>query len=465
MYRILLNDDDETILTAARMYFQDETGYELVTADSRDKALNLINTREFDVIIVDLLFPDVSDGLAVIKNSYSQPYQPSILAMTAFDTVENAVATMQAGADDFIAKRFSLDELISRIENLLKCRKEINALTIDNKIWHQTLQQQFDDCRIVGESTQIKTLVEKVKKVAEDAQVTCLIEGESGTGKELIARTIYSLSNRRYGPFIPINCAAIPDNLLENEFFGHERGAFTGAYYKQRGKFELANNGVLFLDEISELPISLQGSLLRVLEEKEIYRIGGKKSIRINVMILVSSNQNLEQMVYKNSFRKDLYFRLNVIKIKAPPLREHPQDIEPLACYFLDKFNRQRNKKLTIDDSSLSYLKSYIYSGNVRELRNLIENACVFCSGDTIHPSDLQFNQDNDCQFNSDLFENILNGKICGVAYQNAIRQFEKIYFNLLLGRNHGNIKEAARHAGLSREWLSKKISNLKKYS
>ncbi len=465
MYRILLNDDEETILTGFRMHFQDETGYELMTADSKEKALNLINTNEFDLIIVDLLFPDVSDGLAIIRYSYIQPYRPAILAMTAFDTVENVVATMKAGADDFIAKRFSLDELVLRINDLLKSKEDLNKLTIENEILRQTFHTQFDDNQIIGKSPQIKELRNKVEKIAKDAQVTCLIEGESGTGKELVAKTIYTLSNRRHGPFIAINCAAIPDNLLENELFGHEKGAFTSAYTRQLGIFEQANNGVLFLDEISELPISLQGVLLRVLEEKEFYRIGSKEAIHVDIMILVASNQDLEQMVYKNNFRKDLYYRLNVIKIKVPPLRKHPQDIESLASYFLERLNRQRNKKVSFSTSVLSQLKSYNFPGNVRELRNIIENAFVCCNGDKIEPDDLLFNQNDNCEFIGGSDGNILNGTIFKVDYQNAVHQFDTMYFRLLLGKNDWNIKETARIVGLSREWLSKKmkILNIKK--
>jgi DNA-binding NtrC family response regulator len=380
--------------------------------------------------------------------------------MTAYDTVENAEATIQAGADDFVAKGFGLDELMIRIENLCKRKRELQHLAIENEILRQTLRQQFNDYQIVGMSRAIKELMSKVKKIAEDAHATCLIEGESGTGKDLVARTIHALSKRNYAPFIPINCAAIPDNLLESELFGYEKGSFTGAYTSRQGKFEHANEGVLFLDEISELPMSLQGVLLRVLEEKEIYRIGGKRAIHVNVMILAASNRDIEKLVQRNHFRQDLFFRLNVIKITIPPLREHPEDIEPLALFFLDKFNKQRKKQLVLSKSALILLKKYIFPGNVRELRNIIEDAFVFCDGKTIHPSDLRFNLYR--KFHSHKNVHIPGGKgnetLLISQQKQAVREFEKIYFTRLLNKTDWNLKETAFQAGITREWLSKKI-------
>lgn len=463
MYRILVTDDDKTILSGIRLHFEDQIGYELFTADNRELALEMLENNEFDAVIADLMFPETDDGLAVLKSAHRQWYQPAILAMTAFDTVDNAVATMKAGADDFAVKGFSLDELIIRIENLVKRQQEIRRLAIENEVLRQTVCQQFNDYQIIGRSKVISDLMKKIKKIADDAHATCLLGGESGTGKDLIVRTIHSMSNRSQAPFIPINCAAIPDNLLESELFGHEKGSFTGAYNTRQGKFEQAKDGVVFLDEIGELPMHLQVVLLRVLEEREIYRIGGKRPINVNVMIMAASNQNLEELVHEKRFREDLFFRLNVIKIQIPPLRERQEDIEPLARFFLDKFNRQRNKKLQLSKAALKTLNNYDYPGNVRELRNIIEDAFVFCNKKTIQPADLRFNQYRKFQYyeNEKSLMEKGNGKLFNLSHQKAVQEFEKIYFIRILEKYHWQLKEAAKEIGISREWLSKKLKVL----
>ncbi len=467
MFKILVTDDEQTILSGIGLHFQNESDYECMTADNREDARKLLESEEFDLVVADLMFPTAADGLEIMRFARQQWYRPSILAMTAFDTVENAVETMKAGADDFTSKGFGLDELILRIENLIRRKGEIRKLVIENEIMRQTLRQQYNDYQIIGKSRQIRELMEKVKKIAADAHVTCLLEGESGTGKDLIARAIHTLSSRSQAPFIPINCAAIPHNLLESELFGHEKGSFTGAYTTRQGKFEQANEGVIFLDEISELPMSLQVVLLRVLEEKEIYRIGGKRPIDTNVMILAASNQELEQLVHEKHFREDLFFRLNVIKITIPPLRERQEDIEPLATFFLEKFNQQRNKNLYLSDQALALLKKYDYPGNVRELRNIIEDAFVFCDGRVIRPADLRFNQYRKFQYyrNKKNLGDDKNGSIFEHGHQDAVHEFEKLYFTRLLDKNRWNMKATASDAGISREWLSKKIRmlNLKK--
>ncbi len=463
MYKILVTDDDHTILSGLGLHFQDNPEYHCVTADYIEAAKKILESGEFDLVVADLMFPTAAHGLEVMRCAREQWYRPAILAMTAFDTVENAVEAMKAGADDFASKGFGLDELILRIEHLIKRKDELRKLVIENEVMRQTLRQQYNDYQIVGKSRQIRELMEKVKKIAEDAHVTCLLEGESGTGKDLIARAIHTMSNRSRAPFIPINCAAIPSNLLESELFGHEKGSFTGAYTTRQGKFEQANEGVIFLDEISELPMSLQVVLLRVLEEKEIFRIGGKRPIETDVMILAASNQDLEQLVQENRFREDLFFRLNVIKIFIPPLRDRQEDIEPLAHFFLDKFNQQRNKNLRLSYQSLEMLNTYDYPGNVRELRNIIEDAFVFCDGDVIQPSDLRFNQYRKFQYYRDkhTLDNGNNGSLYEYDHQNAVHEFEKLYFTRLLENNHWNLKTTAEEAGISREWLSKKIRRL----
>ena len=462
MYRILLCDDDDTILTGIKLHFEDHPDFQITTVSDRSAAIKIIQSNDFDVVVSDLMFPDEEDGLAVIKCAKSQWYSPAILAITAFDTIENAVRTMQAGADDFASKGFGLDEIHIRIKNVIDKKKEFLRLTLENKILKQTVKQHFSDYKIIGVSPQINELLQKIIKIAEDAHVTCLIQGESGTGKDLVARSIHALSQRNNAPFMPINCAAIPANLLESELFGHDKGAYTGAYTSRQGKFEQTDGGVIFLDEIGELPLSLQVILLRVLEEREIYRIGGKRPIKVDVMILAASNTNLEKLVEQGKFREDLYFRLNVIKIWIPPLRERRSDVVPLAKFFLENLNQQRNKKLQFSLKALSLLKNYEYPGNVRELRNIIEDAFVFCDGTIIRPENLYFKNYNYFKKdNNNSFTYNNNHSLLELRHQEAVREFEKDYFFHLLGDQHWNIKEAAKKAGISREWLSKKVKYL----
>jgi two-component system, NtrC family, response regulator AtoC len=413
------------------------------------------------VVVSDLMFPGEADGLAVIETARSQWYSPAVLAITAFGSVQNAVRTMQSGADDFAPKGFGLDEIYIRIKNAIEKKKEFTRLTLENKILKQTIKQHFSDYQIVGASSQVNDLLQKIDKIAEDAHVTCLIQGESGTGKDLVARSIHARSNRSNAPFMPINCAAIPANLLESELFGHEKGAYTGAYTTRLGRFEQANGGIVFLDEIGELPLSLQVILLRVLEDREIYRIGGKKPIKIDVMILAASNTDIEKLVEQGKFREDLYFRLNVIKLWIPPLRERRSDVIPLAKFFLDNLNKRRNKKLRFSAKAFNMLEKYNYPGNVRELRNIIEDAFVFCDGNIIQPENLYFKSNNHFGKSTDNQEVYQNNTILNLEHHDAMRQFESDYFLNLLVDQRWNMKEAAIKAGITREWLSKKVKSL----
>ncbi|MEJ2054923.1 MAG: sigma-54 dependent transcriptional regulator [Calditrichaceae bacterium] len=328
----------------------------------------------------------------------------------------------------------------------------------------ETLQQHYSDYKIIGNSSQIADLLSRVQRVAADATATCLIQGESGTGKELVARTIHVMGKRKNAPFVAINCAAIPENLIESELFGHEKGSFTSAYSTKPGKFEHAKGGIVFLDEIGELPIALQVRLLRVLEERSFYRIGGKRPIDVDVMILAASNKNLFDLVQKGEFREDLYFRLNVIQIEIPPLRSRPEDIRVLANFFLDRFNTERKKRLRFSEGALQLLESYNFPGNVRELRNIVESAFVFCEGDVIQPHILALRPDYDDKMVKEnvkeytpaaaLLEN-------GLTYHEALEKFEKNYFIRILEDACWSKIDAAKKAGISREWLTKKIQRL----
>ncbi len=466
MNRLLIVDDETSMLRGIEFHLQDHGKYEISTASDAETALKLLQSNEFDLVVSDLMMPDISDGLTVIKTASEQWYQPGILAMTAYESVENAVNAMKAGANDFISKGFGLDEMSLRIENMLKKKRQIDQLAIENRILKETIQKQFSDFRIIGNSPQILELIKKLEKVAADAKTTCLIQGESGTGKDLIARAIHQMSSRRQAPFVPINCAAIPENLIESELFGHERGAFTGAYETKQGKFEHARGGIIFLDEIGELPHYLQVKLLRVLEERKFYRVGGKHAIEVEVMIISATNSDLASQVKKGEFREDLYFRLNVINLVIPPLRERPQDIRPLAQFFLDDFNRQRNKKLQFSEDAMRILESYDFPGNVRELRNIVEDAFVFCEGKRIYPEDLSFRKLKQAESNDTLDERTQtnpvleeNGSL--LPYKKSLDNFEKIYFTRLMEENFWSIKNASEYSKLSRKWISTKLKRL----
>ena len=463
MNRILIVDDEATMLKGITFHLQENSDYEIFTASDRRPAIEFIENNELDLVVTDLMLPKVEDGLAVIRTAKDQWYQPSVLAMTAFETIENAVETMRAGADDFVSKGFGIDELSMRIDNLLKKKQQLSQLSIENRILKETIQHHFSDYQIIGKSKQIIELLEKIKKVAKDARATCLIEGESGSGKDLIARIIHTLSHRRHAPFVPINCAAIPENLIESELFGHEKGSFTGAYNTRQGKFEHANGGIIFLDEIGELPPSLQVNLLRVLEERTFFRIGGKRSIDIDIMIIAASNKDLRDLVNSGQFRDDLYYRLNVVNIHVPPLRERRADIEPLAQFFLSKFNRERKKNLKLSRKALDLLNIYDFPGNVRELRNLIEDAFIFSEGQWIKAENLPIHTDRkmNSQKNDTTEIEFPELLASNLSHRDALEAFEKKYFGGLLKKNKWNLREAAKDAGLSREWLSKKIHAL----
>ena len=463
MYHILIVDDEESMLKGIEFNLQDNPDYDVKSATNKEDAIQILKTNEIDLVVSDLMMPDVTDGLAVMKAAKEQWYNPSVLAMTAFESIENAVKAMQAGADDFISKGFGIDELTFRIEGILKKKKQIDQLANANKILLETIQQHYSDYKIIGNSFQIVELLKRVKRVAEDATATCLIQGESGTGKELVARTIHILSKRKNAPFVAINCAAIPENLIERELFGHEKGSFTNAYSTKPGKFENAKGGIIFLDEIGELPLPLQVRLLRVLEERSFYRIGGTRPIEVDVMILAASNKNLYNLVQKGAFREDLYFRLNVVQIEIPPLRSRPEDIPILANFFLERFNRERKKQIRFSEEALQLLQTYKFPGNVRELRNIVENAFIFCDGDFIEPYNLTLRSDYDNLDSKTELEQLdkpipSNNNL---SYHEALENFERGYFNKILEEVYWSKIEAAKKAGISREWLSKKIQRL----
>jgi len=363
-------------------------GYGVVLAGDGQDGIRQIRDSRFDLILSDLKLPR-KDGLEVLKAARAESQLTPVIMMTAFGTVETAVVAMKEGAFDFITKPFDTDHLLLLIKRAL----ENQRLVTENILLKDELTGKLGMPKIIGISREITEVAQKVQKVAP-AKTTVLLLGESGTGKELFARAIHNLSNRREHHFVAINCAAIPRELLETELFGHEKGSFTGAEARKLGKFELADKGTIFLDEIAEMDLLLQAKILRVIQEGEIERVGGIKAIRIDVRIVAASNKDVERAVEEKLFRDDLFYRLNVFPILIPPLRDRKDDIPLLVEFFMNKYCLELKKShLHITKNALDLLISYPWKGNVRELENCIERSIILCEEDTVTDDHIALNR------------------------------------------------------------------------
>ncbi len=384
MQKILIVEDKDSMAQMLKETLEAE-GYEAVIAKDGAEGIKRIKDTALNAVITDLKLPK-KDGIEVLKASREEnPFIP-VIVMTAFGSVETAVNAMKLGAYDFLTKPLDTDYLILLIKRAL----ENQRLVTENLLLRDEFSARLSVSKIIGKSRVMLDAADSIQKVAP-AKTTVLLLGESGTGKELFARAIHTLSPRKENPFVPINCAAIPRELLESELFGHEKGSFTGAAEKKLGKFELANNGTVFLDEIGEMDISLQSKVLRTLQEEEIERVGGTKPIKVDVRIIAASNKNLENAVAQKTFREDLYYRLNVFPIAIPPLRERRDDIPLLAKYFVSKYSKEMKiKEKTIAPGAMDVLMDYRWKGNVRELENIIERALILSDGSEIKPEHLR---------------------------------------------------------------------------
>jgi len=383
MQRVLVIDDDATVRDVLHSFLK-SSGFDVVLAHDGQAGLEMIREERFDVVLTDLVMPGIS-GMDVLKGIIALKTNTPVIVITAFGTVETAVEAMKMGAFDYITKPFVLDELMI----VLKRAVGVSKLQKENAMLKMQLRKKYNFKGLIGDSIQMQRVYEMIEKIA-DTDSTILISGESGTGKELVAKTIHYNSSRSQGPFVPLNCAAIPKDLLESELFGHEKGAFTGALNTRIGRFELANNGTLFLDEIGELDPSLQVKLLRVLQEREFERVGGTRTIKVDVRILAATNRDLEKAVREGKFREDLFYRLNVIPIHLPPLRKRVEDIPLLIDQFVHEFSKKRKREpLKFSPDAMDCLMRYRWPGNVRELENLIERLTILVSGDTVTVSDL----------------------------------------------------------------------------
>jgi two-component system NtrC family response regulator len=434
-------------------------------AENISQAQKHIENNEYDLVISDLRLPDEKDGLGLVKKiKQLHPLTP-VLMITAYSSIDSAVQAMQAGADDYITKDFSRDEILIKIKKMLETRKLWMAnIRLSEQV--STLKDKYnllsETDQIIGESEPIKKVLDLVARVGQDNNSTVLITGESGTGKELIARSIHQNNAlRTRNKFVVVDVANMPASLLESQLFGHEKGSFTNALQKHIGYFEVANGGTAFLDEIGDFPIELQVKLLRFLQEKTFFRVGGENSIHSDVRIVAATNKNLEEMVEKKRFREDLYYRLNVIKIHLPPLRERRDDIIALIHYFKNRFQNQKGRILHFPDNVLTKMVNYSWPGNVRQLKNLIESLYVLCPGDTVSIDDLKFENTISVNKNDNYFDELLDLPI-KVARQKLIEKFESAYIKHHLKIYRNNISKMATVVGESREGLSKKI---KRYS
>ncbi len=381
--RILVVDDEESIREFLEIMLRKE-GYEVTCAEDGQKALDVLKNKSFDMVISDLQMPNVT-GIELLRQVKDQYPDMLFMMITAFGTTENAVEAMKLGAYDYITKPFKIDEVRINIANALRSQN----LEVENRSLKKELNREYNFQNLVGNSETMHRIYDLIKRVSQ-APTNVLITGDSGTGKEMVAKAIHYNGPLKDKPFITVNCGAIPESLMESEMFGHKKGSFTGAVSDKVGLFEVADSGTLFLDEVGELPLTIQVKLLRAIQERVIRRVGGTEDAKINVRIIAATNRDLEEMVKEGSFRQDLFYRLNVINIKTPALRERSEDIPALANHFLQKYNERLGKSIgAISAEAMEVLKKYDYPGNVRELENIIERTVALEGGGTILPESL----------------------------------------------------------------------------
>jgi DNA-binding NtrC family response regulator len=434
---ILIVDDEESVTDSLSSWFI-EDGYRVESAENAKKALSILESDNFDIILTDLKMPGM-DGLELLQRIKALNKDSIIIVMTAFASVDTAVKALKEGAYDYVTKPFDPDDLSHLIRN---ATKQI-LLAHEN----ETLKKRVDSLEnvedLIGKSEAIKKVLHEIESVAP-TNSSVIITGESGTGKELVARAIHANSQRKFYPLVSVHCGALTESLLESELFGHEKGAFTGALYNRKGRFEMADSGTIFLDEIATISQKMQVELLRVLETKQFMRVGGNKEISSDFRVICATNRDLKSMVEKGTFREDLYYRLNVMNIHVPPLRERVEDIPLLVDYFISKYCTSMNKPLiTIDPPALKRITGYQFPGNIRELENMIERAIVVGNGKKIVLKDLPF------------------GKDAIDSTVESLDDFEKAFILQILNKYSWNISRTAQALKVDRVTLYNKI---KKY-
>lgn len=449
MARVLIVDDDPVILEVIGDILK-KNGYEVVAAPNGAAGIRELERKYFDLVLTDLVMPDV-DGMEVLNHVVSTSPKAICIILTGHGTIKSSVEAIKKGAFDYITKPITADELLVVIEKALKFRN----LEEENIRLKKELQQTYGYDNLVGTSNAIKNIYDLIEKVA-DTDGTVLISGASGTGKELIARAIHYNSSRCDRPLVVINCGAIPEELLESELFGHEKGAFTGAYKSRIGRFEMANGGTIFLDEIGEMSPSLQVKLLRVLQEKKFERVGGTKTIHVDVRIIAATNKNLTTAINKGKFREDLYYRLNVIPMKVPPLKQRKSDIPLLIDHFLKKFQKGAEKKITgFSPEAMDAMLKYDWPGNVREVENVIKRLTILCDDEVVTVDDLPEHIPHKGRAVRVVEEDFLEK---GVTLHDAVEDYEKRLILGALERSDWVKTKAAKLLNINRTTLVEKI-------
>ena len=432
--KILVIDDEDALLEACEetLSYHD---YEVATCNRPEAGIEAVRDQSFDLVLIDLKMPGM-DGLEVLRIIRTIDAQAVIVMVTAFPEIDTAVQAIREGAFDYLPKPFDPDQLLIVVERSLQQKRLVD----ENAYLREVLGRRAETDEIVAHSAKMRQVIDLVDKVA-DQDCSVLIEGETGTGKEIIARRIHALSHRRDRPFLPIQCGALPEHLVESELFGHERGAFTNAHARKQGLLEMVQGGTIFLDEISTTGLDIQAKLLRVLQEHQVRRVGGQELVDIDIRVLSATNEDLQEAIAQNRFRQDLYYRLNVVTVSLPSLHERSEDIPPLVDVFIRRMNAKRDMPLQgIGPDALALLLDYAWPGNVRELQNIIERACLLATTPLIQAADLpEYLRETKTEHATDS------------TLQQARNRFDRQYLAALLQECQGNVSRAAVHAGMHR--------------
>ena len=457
MPTILIVEDEPKMRRLLELNLSEE-GYSIHTVPDAEAGLNTLRQEKIDLVVTDLKLPGM-DGLEFLQAVKRTDARIPVIVMTAYGTVETAVEAMKAGASDYVLKPFSLEEM----KLIVRKELDIHNLREENRSLREALGKRYEFKNIVARSAKMQEVLATVERVAP-TNSTVLLGGESGAGKDLIARAIHQHSRRASGPFVKINCTAIPENLLESELFGYEKGAFTGAVSSKPGKFELADKGTIFLDEIGDVPGTIQVKLLRVLQDREFERLGGTKTLKVDVRVVAATNQDLRVALEQGSFREDLYYRLNVVPINIPPLRDRKEDIPYLVDHFIERFARESGKPIRgITPAAQKILMEFHWPGNVRELENIIERAVALSSGDVIDVADIRLDLSPSKPGGVDVAPSAMSAGVAAAFPPPGVtlEQFEDEIIKEALRRTGGNKSQAARLLGLSRNALRYRLSKM----
>lgn len=443
--RILAIDDEASVLNSLKTIFEED--YRIITSQNGKQALDLLNKDDIQLVILDLGLPDIK-GMELLKKIKELNPTIEVIVLTADNTLRSGIEAMKTGAFDYLVKPFDVDQIVLVVKNA------IEKVGLFHEVRYRRVIDADQTRVFIGQSKVIQEVFNTINKLTHN-DATVLITGESGTGKELVARAIHNSGNRRDGPFVPVNCGAIPSELVESELFGHEKGAFTSASYKRIGKFEIAQHGTIFLDEVSALPLGLQAKLLRVLQEKTIERVGGMRQMPVDVRVIAATNVDPKEQIKRGQFREDLYYRLNIVPLEIPPLRERKEDIPLLVNHFLNMYNKQYHRQVKeIAPEVMEYFCRYDWKGNVRELENVIQRLLVITNNSVITIKELPLEI-----VGSDDATQLVSGN--NLTLEAALTRYEREYIRKVLIRASGNRQEAAELLGIHRNTLLNRIRAL----